>query len=118
MNRRYRKTIIAGNWKMNTREAPPPVEIWVIWAAYPSCCTAAALSPPPMMVKGVKLLLPVDTVIADKFDAGANSQVVKNGEIPDGWPGKPPCRRWRRGPGGPRRKRRTRIRRPLLPDRP
>ena len=37
--------------------------------------------------KGVKLLLPVDTVIADKFDAGANSQVVKNGEIPDGWQG-------------------------------
>ena len=37
--------------------------------------------------KGVKLLLPVDTVIADRFDAGANSQVVKNGQIPDGWQG-------------------------------
>ncbi len=37
--------------------------------------------------KGVKLLLPVDTVIADRFDAGANSQVVKAGEIPDGWQG-------------------------------
>ncbi len=37
--------------------------------------------------KGVKLLLPVDTVIADSFDANANSKVVKNGEIPDGWQG-------------------------------
>jgi len=37
--------------------------------------------------KGVKLLLPVDTVAADAFDAGANSQVVKTGEIPDGWQG-------------------------------
>ncbi|MCI9468623.1 MAG: phosphoglycerate kinase [Oscillospiraceae bacterium] len=37
--------------------------------------------------KGVKLLLPVDTVIADAFDANANSKVVKAGEIPDGWQG-------------------------------
>ncbi len=37
--------------------------------------------------KGVKLLLPVDTVIADAFDANANSKVVKSGEIPDGWQG-------------------------------
>jgi len=37
--------------------------------------------------KGVKLLLPVDTVAADAFDANANSQVVKSGEIPDGWQG-------------------------------
>ena len=37
--------------------------------------------------KGVKLLLPADTVIADRFDAGADSQVVKNGQIPDGWQG-------------------------------
>ena len=37
--------------------------------------------------KNVKLLLPADTVIADKFDPDANSQVVKNGEIPDGWQG-------------------------------
>jgi len=37
--------------------------------------------------KGVKLLLPVDTVVADAFDANANSQVVKTGEIPDGWQG-------------------------------
>ncbi len=37
--------------------------------------------------KGVKLLLPVDTVIADKFDPEANSKVVPTGEIPDGWQG-------------------------------
>ena len=37
--------------------------------------------------KNVKLLLPVDTVIADKFAPDANSQVVSNGEIPDGWQG-------------------------------
>ena len=37
--------------------------------------------------KGVKLLLPVDTVCADKFAPDANSQVVKSGEIPDGWEG-------------------------------
>ncbi|MCI8303831.1 MAG: phosphoglycerate kinase [Lawsonibacter sp.] len=37
--------------------------------------------------KGVKLLLPVDTVIADAFAPDAKSQVVKAGEIPDGWQG-------------------------------
>ncbi len=37
--------------------------------------------------KGVKLLLPVDTVIADKFAPDAESKVVKAGEIPDGWQG-------------------------------
>ena len=37
--------------------------------------------------KGVKLLLPIDTVIADAFDPNANSQVVTTGEIPDGWQG-------------------------------
>jgi 3-phosphoglycerate kinase len=37
--------------------------------------------------KGVKLLLPVDAVCGDKFAADANSQTVKDGEIPDGWMG-------------------------------
>jgi 3-phosphoglycerate kinase len=37
--------------------------------------------------KGVKLLLPVDTVIADAFAPDANSKVVATGEIPDGWQG-------------------------------
>ena len=37
--------------------------------------------------KGVKLILPVDTVIADDFSKDANTQTVKAGEIPDGWQG-------------------------------
>ncbi|MBY0759372.1 MULTISPECIES: phosphoglycerate kinase [Sellimonas] len=37
--------------------------------------------------KGVKLLLPVDNRIGDKFSNDANIQVVKTGEIPDGWEG-------------------------------
>ena len=37
--------------------------------------------------KGVKLLLPVDTVCADAFDPDANTQIVTAGEIPDGWQG-------------------------------
>ncbi len=35
--------------------------------------------------KGVDIILPTDVVIADKFDANANSKVVPAGEIPDGW---------------------------------
>jgi len=34
---------------------------------------------------GDKLLLPVDAVIADKFDAEANSQIVDVDKVPDGW---------------------------------
>ena len=37
--------------------------------------------------KGVKLLLPVDNVIADDFSNDANSKVVNAGEIPEGWEG-------------------------------
>ena len=37
--------------------------------------------------KGVKLLLPVDTVIADRFAPDADTRVVPAGEIPDGWQG-------------------------------
>ncbi len=37
--------------------------------------------------KGVKFLLPVDTVVGDKFAADAESKVVKASEIPDGWMG-------------------------------
>ena len=37
--------------------------------------------------KGVKLLLPVDTVCGDKFAPDANVQVVEAGCIPDGWEG-------------------------------
>ena len=35
---------------------------------------------------GVRLLLPVDTLAGDKFDANCNCQVVES-EIPDGWMG-------------------------------
>ena len=35
----------------------------------------------------MKLLLPVDNVIADEFSNDANTKVVKRGEIPDGWEG-------------------------------
>ncbi len=37
--------------------------------------------------KGVKLLLPIDTVIANAFAADAENKVVPTGEIPDGWQG-------------------------------
>ena len=37
--------------------------------------------------KGVRLLLPVDTVIADAFSEEANTRTVTAGEIPDGWQG-------------------------------
>ena len=37
--------------------------------------------------KGVKLLLPLDNVVADDFSNDANTQVVATGEIPDGWEG-------------------------------
>ncbi len=37
--------------------------------------------------KGVKLILPLDTVIADEFNNEAERKVVKSGEIPDGWMG-------------------------------
>jgi phosphoglycerate kinase len=37
--------------------------------------------------KGVDFLLPVDSVVADKFAADANTQTVTNDHIPDGWMG-------------------------------
>ena len=37
--------------------------------------------------KGVKLLLPIDDVIADAFSNDADRKVVDKGEIPDGWMG-------------------------------
>ena len=35
--------------------------------------------------KGVKVILPVDVVIADKFAADANTKIVDVDKIPDGW---------------------------------
>ena len=37
--------------------------------------------------KGVKLMIPVDNVVADKFAPDANTQIVSFKEIPDGWEG-------------------------------
>lgn len=37
--------------------------------------------------KGVKILLPIDSIVADKFAADANHQEVSNDAIPDGWMG-------------------------------
>ena len=37
--------------------------------------------------KGIKFLLPIDTVAADNFANDANTMVVPTGEIPDGWEG-------------------------------
>ncbi len=37
--------------------------------------------------KGVKLLIPSDTIAADKFAADANTQKCSTNEIPDGWMG-------------------------------
>ncbi len=37
--------------------------------------------------KGVEMLLPTDVVVADKFDAEANTQIVSVEAIPDGWMG-------------------------------
>lgn len=38
-------------------------------------------------VKGVELHLPIDSVIADKFDAHANTEIANNTGIKDGWMG-------------------------------
>jgi phosphoglycerate kinase len=37
--------------------------------------------------KGVQLLLPIDSVVADKFDAAANVKIANNHSIEDGWMG-------------------------------
>ncbi len=37
--------------------------------------------------KGVNLLIPVDVVVADKFDANAETKIVDADAIPDGWLG-------------------------------
>ncbi len=37
--------------------------------------------------KGVNLVLPIDSVIADKFDARANTSTANSNEIPGGWMG-------------------------------
>ncbi len=38
-------------------------------------------------IKGVELHLPVDSIIADKFDNSANTEIANNNSIKDGWMG-------------------------------
>ena len=37
--------------------------------------------------KGVELILPLDNIIADKFDNNANRKTADSGQIPEGWQG-------------------------------
>ncbi|MBK7505079.1 MAG: phosphoglycerate kinase [Bacteroidetes bacterium] len=37
--------------------------------------------------KGVNLVLPIDSIIADKFDENSNTDIANNNEIPDNWMG-------------------------------
>ena len=41
--------------------------------------------------KGVKLLIPVDSVVADKFASDADTKIVDNNSIPDDWMGLDIC---------------------------
>lgn len=38
-------------------------------------------------LKNVQILLPIDSIIADKFDNDAHTQIAENNNIPDGWLG-------------------------------
>ena len=51
----------------------------------PLAPTTPPLPPPLSQTKGVDLVLPTDVVVADKFAADANTQVVSVDAIPDGW---------------------------------
>ena len=51
------------------------------WQDYANEMVAKAVA------KGVKMLLPVDTVCGDKFAPDANTLTVDAGQIPDGWEG-------------------------------
>jgi len=61
------------------------------WSASPAAYARAQLTRSPLQAtaaaKGVKILLPTDVVIADKFAADANTKIVSVDDIPDGWMG-------------------------------
>lgn len=38
-------------------------------------------------VKGVRMLLPIDTILADKFDADANTKIIEGENFPEDWQG-------------------------------
>src|SRR3989338_2620647 len=47
----------------NSSDAPPPVEIWVIFSPTPAFFTAAAVSPPPMILVALELATSLATAI-------------------------------------------------------
>mgnify|MGYP000063511848 CR=1 FL=1 len=53
----------------------------------PSGLVTAGLLAKKAAEKGVKLFIPVDSVVADRFAADANTQIVDNDKIPDNWMG-------------------------------
>ncbi len=53
----------------------------IVWWKLSSIETAKGI----LAHSGTKLLLPIDAVIADKFDAEANTQVVDVDKVPAGW---------------------------------
>ena len=61
------------------------------WSASPAAYARAQLTRSPLQAtaaaKGVKILLPTDVVIADKFAADANTKIVSVDDIPYGWMG-------------------------------
>ena len=105
-----RKKIIAGNWKMNMTPSEavklvetlkplvvndevdvvfcvPAIDIIPVVEAAKGTNIQVGAENMYFEEKGVKLLLPVDNRIGDNFSNDCNIQVVKRGEIPDGWEG-------------------------------
>jgi phosphoglycerate kinase len=74
-------TLIIGGGMANTFLAAKGYNMADSLVESASVDTAKAL----MAKAGEKLMLPVDAVIGDKFDAEANSQVVDVAKIPAGW---------------------------------
>ncbi|MBM4456532.1 MAG: phosphoglycerate kinase [Chloroflexi bacterium] len=74
-------TLIIGGGMANTFLAAKGYNMQDSLVEAGSVQTAAAI----LAKAGVKLMLPVDAVVADKFDAEAASQVVDVDKIPAGW---------------------------------
>jgi phosphoglycerate kinase len=74
-------TLIIGGGMANTFLAAKGYDMAASLVETGSMETARAI----MTKAGGKVLLPVDAVVADKFDAEANSQVVDVDKVPAGW---------------------------------